>query len=122
MQASTRIISYKATTRVKRFLNHYSDNLKTSKAKIINYALYEIFIKYPKKATASAIAKYITSNSFDLKKDSYTLHILLDYYERIIELKNQVQTINNKEYHDNEFLGLLLSFYFDKITFMQKKK
>ena len=94
--------------RVKRFLDHYSGNLKTSKAKIINYALYEIFIKNPQKATASAIAEYIKSNSFDLKKDSYTLHILIDYYERIPRIeKSSSKTINNKEYHDNEFLGFV---------------
>jgi len=122
MGSATRIISYKATLRVKRLLNQYSENLKTSKAKIINYALYEIFIKYPNKATAAAIATYITSNNFDLKKDNYTLHILIDYYDRFLALKEEVQTINHIEYHDNEFFGFLLSFYFDKISFVRKKK
>lgn len=122
MEASTRIISYKATLRVKRLLNTYSDNLKTSKAKIINYALYEIFIKNPKKASASLIADYITSNNLDLKKDNYTLHILIEYYDRIVKLKEDVQIINKTDYHDNEFFGILLSFYFDKFSFLKKKK
>jgi hypothetical protein len=122
MESSTRIISYKATLRVKRLLNTYSGNLKTSKAKIINYALYEIFIKNPKKATASIIADYITSNNLDLKKDNYTLHILIEYYDRIVKLKEEVQIINKTDYHDNEFLGILLSFYFDKFSFLRKKK
>lgn len=122
MESSTRIISYKATLRVKRLLNTYSGNLKTSKAKIINYALYEIFIKNSKKATASIIADYITSNNLDLKKDNYTLHILIEYYDRIVKLKEEVQIINKTDYHDNEFLGILLSFYFDKFSFLRKKK
>ena len=122
MEASTRIISYKATLKVKQFLNKYSDNLKTSKAKIINYAFFEIFIKNPNKATAPIIAEYITSKSLDLKKDNYTLHILMDYYNQLMKLKEDVQIINKRNYHDNEFLGFLLSFYFDKFSFMQKKK
>ncbi|MCF7625483.1 hypothetical protein CQ056_25895 [Peribacillus simplex] len=122
MSSSTRIISYKATIRVKRNLEKFSDNLKTSKAKIINYAFYELFIKYPDKATPEVIADYISLNTFDLKKSNYTLHILIDYYDRITEIKSKVQTIKNVEYHDNEFIGLLLAFYFDKVSFLRKKK
>ena len=123
MASTTRIIAYKSTLKVKRLLNKYSENLKTSKAKIINYAFYEIFVKYPEnKVTLETIATYIKTNNFDLKKDNYTLHILVDYYAGISALKKKVQTINNTNYHDNEFIGLLLSFYFDKISFLRKKK
>jgi hypothetical protein len=122
MEASTRIVSYKATEDVKRFLDKYSVNLKTSKAKIINFALFEIFIKNPNKAAPAAIAKYIASNEFELIKGNYTLHILIDYYNRFVDLEKDVQAINAKEYHDNEFFGLLLSFYIDEIGFMRKKK
>ena len=83
--------------------------------------MYEIFIKNPKKLH-SIIADYITSNNLDLKKDNYTLHILIEYYDRIVKLKEEVQIINKTDYHDNEFLGILLSFYFDKFSFLRKKK
>ena len=122
MGSPTRIIAYKSTLKVKRLLNKYSENLKTSKAKIINYAFYEILVKYPDDATSETIATYIKTNNFDLKKDNYTLHILVDYYDQISALKKEVQTINSTDYHDNEFIGFLLSFYFDKISFLRKKK
>jgi hypothetical protein len=122
METSTRIISYKATLRVKRFLDKYSGNLKTSKAKLINFALFEIFIKYPNKATPAKIANYIKTEEFELIKGNYTLHILVDYYNRFEQLKKEVQDINKTEYHDNEFFGLLLSFYIDEVGFLRKKK
>lgn len=122
METSTRIISYKATLKVKRLLDSYAKNLKTSKAKIINYAFFEIFVKNPKKTKAEDLANYVSSNRLELKKDNYTLHILNSYYEEITKLKKEVQLINNISYHDNEFIGSLLSFYFDKTSFLRKKK
>lgn len=122
METSTRIISYKSTLRVKRLLNSYAKNLKTSKAKIINYAFFEMFVKNPQKTKAKDIAEYMVSNKLELKKDNYTLHILNDYYAEITNLKKEVQLINNISYHDNEFIGSLLSFYFDKASFLRKKK
>lgn len=122
MEAATKIISYKSTLRVKRFLDKYSLNLKTSKAKIINYAFFEMFIKKNNKVTPEVIAKYIVDNTFKFKKENYTLHILVDYDKRISELKKEVEIINRTEYHDNEFRGILLSFYIDKFSFMRKKK
>lgn len=122
METSTRIISYKATPQVKSFLDKYSENLKTSKAKLINFALFEIFIKYPNKVTPASIANYITSEEFELIKGNYTLHILVDYYNRFVQLKKEVQVINKTEYHDNEFFGILLSFYIDEVGFIRKKK
>ncbi|MED4587862.1 hypothetical protein [Priestia flexa] len=122
MSSQTKITSYKLTLRAKRKLEQYALNLKTSKAKIINYALYEIFVKNEHKITAETIASYIKETKLNLKPDSYTFHLSFDYYDRIVLLKNDVQIINYTEYHDNEFIGILLSFYFDKVAIFRKKK
>ncbi|MEQ7807784.1 MULTISPECIES: hypothetical protein [Priestia] len=122
MGVPTKITSYKLTLKTKRKLEQYATNLKTSKAKIINYALFEIFVKYTKKIDAAAVATYIKDTNLNLKPDSYTFHLSVDYYERIVQLKREVQAINYSEYHDNEFIGILLSFYFDKVAIFRKKK
>lgn len=122
MSVPTKITSYKLTLKTKRKLEQYATNLKTSKAKIINYGLYEIFVKYNEKFDANTVASYINNTSLNLKPDSYTFHLAVDYYERIVSLKKEVQAITYDEYHDNEFIGILLSFYFDKVAMFRKKK
>lgn len=122
MGVPTKITSYKLTLKTKRKLEQYATNLKTSKAKIINYGLFEIFVKYAEKVDANTVATYISNTSLNLKPDSYTFHLGVDYYERIIALKKEVQSITYNEYHDNEFIGILLSFYFDKLAIFRKKK
>lgn len=122
MGVPTKITSYKLTLKTKRKLEQYAANLKTSKAKIINYGLFEIFVKYAEKVDANTVATYISNTSLNLKPDSYTFHLGVDYYERIMALKKEVQSITYNEYHDNEFIGILLSFYFDKLAIFRKKK
>ncbi|MED4455622.1 hypothetical protein [Metabacillus fastidiosus] len=122
MKGATKVTSYKLTLKVKRLLEKYSSNLKTSKAKLINYGLFEVFVKNKEKIGPDIIAEYINSTKLILKKDTYTFHILEEYYNQITNLKEEVEKINNTKYHDNEFLGIILSFYFDKIAFLRKKK
>jgi len=80
MGVPTKITSYKLTLKTKRKLEQYATNLKTSKAKIINYALFEIFVKYTKKIDAAAVATYIKDTNLNLKPDSNTFNLSVDYY------------------------------------------
>ncbi|MGZ9869619.1 hypothetical protein ACU3L3_14465 [Priestia endophytica] len=122
MDKSVHIVAYKAPTRIRKKIENYSKNLKASQAKLINYGLYELFMKSPHKSTPEHIASYISSKSFKMKKDNYTLRITEEYYKKILLMKKEVEAINKEEYFDNEFLGFLLCYYFDKIAFYEKKK
>ncbi|MDZ3956238.1 hypothetical protein U0X36_25850 [Bacillus thuringiensis] len=116
----TKITSYKLTSKSKKLLNTYAEQLKTRKAKIITYGIFEMLVKQqldPKK-----IADYIEKNTFVFLKDRPTILMNMGHFESVCKLKKEVEKITGKDLYDNEFLGILILYYFEKVAFYHKKK
>lgn len=116
----TKITSYKLTNKSKTLLNTYAEQLKTRKSKIITYGIFEMLVKQqvdPKK-----IADYINKNTFNFLKERPTILMNLGHFESTCKLKKEVEKILQIDIYDNEFLGILILYYFEKVAFYHKKK